>query len=51
MAGYTLKTSIDLIIKVANDLRTSLTFLASVTCNVVMLSTLITSNIVMLVKS
>jgi len=51
MGGNTLKSSIELIIKVDNHIGISLTFSTLVPSNVAMLSTLIPSNIAMLVKS
>jgi len=51
MGGNALKTFIDLIIKVANHLGTSLSFMALVPCNIGLLSALIPSNIVILTKS
>ena len=50
MKGDSLKTSVDLIIKVANHLGTSLTIPPLVPCNVAMLPALIPSNIVMLLN-
>jgi len=51
MGGYTLKTSIGLIISIVNHLGTLLTFPTSGACNIDMLSTLIPSNIAVLAKS